>query len=121
MSGWLGAGALENPGCGVFATIKFQSHQRHMRYNVALLQASQGHTMLTVEVRSRIEPALKDEATAVLKASGLDVSTAIRLFMRSVVEKGYFPIDMPKPNARTLAAIADAKKGRTTRTKLDAL
>ena len=77
--------------------------------------------MLTVEVRSRIEPALKEEATAVLKASGLDVSTAIRLFMRSVVEKGHFPIDMPKPNAQTLAAIAGAKKGQTTRTSLDAL
>jgi DNA-damage-inducible protein J len=77
--------------------------------------------MLTVEIRSRIEPALKDEATAVLRASGLDVSTAIRLFMRSVVEKGCFPIDMPKPNAQTLAAIADAKKGRATRTSLDAL
>ena len=37
-------------------------------------------------------------------------STAIRLFMQSVVKKGYFPIDMPKPNAQTLAAIADAKK-----------
>lgn len=39
----------------------------------------------------------------------------------SVVENGYVPIDMPKPNAQTLAAIADAKKGRTTRTSLDAL
>ena len=77
--------------------------------------------VLTVEVRSRIEPALKEEAIAVLKASGLDVSTAIRLFMHSVVEKGYFPIDMPKPNAQTLAAIADAKKGRATRTSLDSL
>ena len=31
---------------------------------------------------------LKREAAAVLKASGLDVSTAIRLFLRSVVERG---------------------------------
>ena len=77
--------------------------------------------MLTVEIRSRIEPALKEEATAVLKASGLDVSTAIRLFMRSVVDKGCFPIDIPKPNAQTLAAIAEAKKGRTTPTRLDTL
>ena len=41
--------------------------------------------MLTVDVRSRIEPELKHEATAILKAAGLDVSTAIRLFLRSVV------------------------------------
>ena len=46
--------------------------------------------MLTVDVRSRVEPELKREAAAVLKAAGLDVSTAIRLFLRSVVEKeGY--------------------------------
>ena len=40
--------------------------------------------MLTVDVRSRVEPELKREAAAVLNAAGLDVSTAIRLFLRSV-------------------------------------
>jgi DNA-damage-inducible protein J len=33
--------------------------------------------MMTVDVRSRVEPELKEQAAAVLKASGLDVSTAI--------------------------------------------
>jgi hypothetical protein len=33
--------------------------------------------MVTVEVRSRVEPGLKQEASAILKAAGLDVSTAI--------------------------------------------
>lgn len=47
--------------------------------------------MLTVDVRSRVEPELKREAAAILKASGLDVSTAIR----------------------------DAKAGKTTRTTLE--
>jgi len=70
--------------------------------------------MLTVDVRSRVEPELKREAAAVLKASGLDVSTAIRLFLRSVVEKGGMPIDIPRPNATTLAAIKAAKAGKLT-------
>ena len=75
--------------------------------------------MLTVDVRSRVEPELKREAAAVLKASGLDVSTAIRLFLRSVVEKGGLPMDLPRVNPATLAAIRDAKAGKTTRTTLE--
>jgi DNA-damage-inducible protein J len=70
--------------------------------------------MLTADVRCRFEPELKEEATAILKASGLDVSTAIRLFLRSVVENGALPIELPRANPATLAAIRDAKAGRTT-------
>lgn len=77
--------------------------------------------MLTVDVRARVEPQLKREAAAVLKAAGLDVSTAIRLFLRSVVEKGGLPIDMPRPNATTLAAINAAKAGKVTDVSLDEL
>lgn len=75
--------------------------------------------MLTVDVRSRVEPELKSEAAAVLKASGLDLSTAIRLFLRSVVEQGGLPMEMPRANPTTLAAIRAAKAGRTTRTTLE--
>ena len=77
--------------------------------------------MLTVDVRSRVEPELKREAAAVLKAVGLDVSTAIRLFLRGVVEKGGLPIDMPRPNPTTLAAIKAAKAGNVTEVSLDDL
>ena len=75
--------------------------------------------MLTVDVRARVEPELKREAAAVLKAAGLDVSTAIRLFLRSVVEKGGLPIDVPRPNAATLAAIKAAKNGKVTDVSVD--
>jgi DNA-damage-inducible protein J len=77
--------------------------------------------MLTVDVRSRVEPELKREAAAVLKASGLDVSTAIRLFLRSVVEKGGMPMELPRANPATLAAIKAAKSGKTTSTTLEDL
>ena len=77
--------------------------------------------MLTTEVRSRVEPELKEEAAAVLKAAGLDVSTAIRLFLRSVVEKGGLPIKVPRPNPATIAAIKAAKAGRVTEVTLDEL
>ncbi|MFA7506260.1 MAG: type II toxin-antitoxin system RelB/DinJ family antitoxin [Burkholderiaceae bacterium] len=70
--------------------------------------------MLTADVRARVEPELKREAAAVLKAAGLDVSTAIRLFLRSVVEKGGLPMDLSRPNAVTLAAIKAAKEGKVS-------
>lgn len=77
--------------------------------------------MLTVDVRSRVEPELKREAAAVLKASGLDVSTAIRLFLRSVVEQGGLPMQPPRANAKTLAAIKAAKANKVSGVSLDDL
>ena len=77
--------------------------------------------MMTVDVRSRVEPELKREASEVLKAVGLDVSTAIRLFLRSVVEKGGLPMDLPRPNATTLAAIKAAKLGKANDVGLEDL
>lgn len=74
--------------------------------------------MMTVDVRSRVEPELKRDAAAVLSAAGLDVSTAIRLFLRSVVETGGLPISVPRPNAKTMAAIKAAKAGKVTDTTL---
>lgn len=75
--------------------------------------------MLTADVRSRVEPELKREAAAILKAAGLDVSTAIRLFLRSVVETGGLPIVLLRPNPATLAAIKASKAGKVTDTFLD--
>ena len=77
--------------------------------------------MLTVDVRSRVEPELKRDAAAILKDAGLDVSTAIRLFLRSVVETGGLPIQVPRPNATTLAAIKAAKAGKVTDVTLEDL
>jgi DNA-damage-inducible protein J len=42
-------------------------------------------TLKTTDVRSRIEPEIKDRATAVLASCGLNLSDAIRLFLRQVV------------------------------------
>ena len=77
--------------------------------------------MLTTDVRSRVEPELKHEAAAVLEAAGLDISTAIRLFLRSVVETGGLPIEISRPNATTVAAIKAAKAGKVSKVTLDDL
>jgi DNA-damage-inducible protein J len=76
---------------------------------------------MNVDVRSRIDLELKQNASAVLEASGLDISTAIRLFLRSVVETGGLPIAINKPNANTVAAIKAAKAGKTTAISLSDL
>ncbi len=77
--------------------------------------------MLTVDVRSRVAPELKSEASAVLKGMGLDLSTAIRLFLRNVVDSQGASIMLPKPNETTLQAIADAKAGKVTAVGFEAL
>lgn len=77
--------------------------------------------MLSTDVRSRVEPELKHEAAAVLEAAGLDISTAIRLFLRSVVETGGLPFEISRPNATTVAAIKAAKAGKVSKVALDDL
>jgi len=63
------------------------------------------------EIRSRIEPDLKENATRILAACGLNVSDAIRLFMHQVVAKNGLPFEVKIPNAVTLAAIQEAESG----------
>ena len=48
-------------------------------------------------VRARIDAELKAEAAEVLRANGLDVSDAIRLFLRQVVRRGGLPFPVRDP------------------------
>lgn len=69
--------------------------------------------MLTSEIRSRIEPELKEEAQDVLNRFGLNLSDAIRLFLRQVVAAKGLPFDLREiPNAQTSAAIVEARQTR---------
>lgn len=69
--------------------------------------------MLTTEIRSRIEPELKDEAQAVLGRVGLNISDAIRLFLRQVVLARGLPFEVREiPNATTQAAMLEARQTR---------
>ena len=63
----------------------------------------------TTEVRSRIEPEMKDDATKVLADCGLNLSDAIRLFLRQVVAHRGLPFDVKLPTAATLAAMDEAR------------
>lgn len=55
----------------------------------------------TQEVRLRIEPELKEQATEILEDLGLSMSGAIRLFLKKVVETNSIPFDVYKSNKET--------------------
>ena len=63
----------------------------------------------SIDVRSRIEPDLKDRASEVLAACGLNLSDAIRLFLHQVVAQQGLPFDVKAPNAATIAAMREAR------------
>lgn len=67
------------------------------------------------EVRSRIEPDLKEDATRVLAACGLNVSEAVRLFLRQVVAQNGLPFEVKAPNAITRAAMEEADSANLPR------
>ena len=66
-------------------------------------------TTKTTDVRSRIEPELKDSAAEVLGRMGLNISQAFRLFLRQVVVHQSLPFEVKAPNEVTLAAMQEAR------------
>jgi DNA-damage-inducible protein J len=66
----------------------------------------------TETIRARIEPELKRQAEAVLKALGLNASEAITLFYRQVALRRGLPFEIKLPNETTRAAIRDALEGK---------
>ena len=65
-------------------------------------------TLKVAEIRSRIEPDLKENATRILASCGLNVSDAIRLFLHQVVAQNGLPFAVKAPNAVTRAAMQEA-------------
>lgn len=72
-------------------------------------------TLKTTDVRSRIEPKIKQRATEVLASCGLNLSDAIRLFLRQVVAQEGLPFEVKVPNATTRAAMQEARAMKTAR------
>ena len=75
------------------------------------MPAAQPTLLKVAEIRSRIEPDLKENATRVLATCGLNVSDAIRLFLRQVVAQNGLPFEVKAPNAATRAAMQEADSG----------
>jgi DNA-damage-inducible protein J len=73
----------------------------------------------TAVVKAVIDAELKGQAENMLAALGLDMASAVRMFLKQVVLRRGIPFEvtMPKPNEETLAAIADAYAGRVHKAK----
>ncbi len=62
-------------------------------------------------VRARIDEDIKEEATIVLASMGLTVSEAMRLMLTRVAREKKLPFEPLIPNAATIAAMKEARKG----------
>ena len=62
-------------------------------------------------VQTRINGAVKDEASAVLATMGLTVSDAVRLLLTRVAHDKALPFEPLIPNAQTIAAMQEARAG----------
>ena len=65
------------------------------------------HSKVTVSARTN--PNVKIQAQQLFSSLGMDVSTAINLFLVQSIQHGGFPFDVTlrRPNAETLQAIED--------------
>ncbi len=66
-------------------------------------------------VQARIDSAVKKEAAAVLAAIGLTVSDAVRLLLTKVAQEKALPFEPLIPNATTIEAMKEGRKGRLPR------
>src|SRR5258707_12481400 len=69
-------------------------------------------------IRSRIDPAIKEQASHLLRKMGLSMSDAIRLFLHQVIADKGLPFEVKAPNETTVAASRAAERGELNRTSL---
>jgi DNA-damage-inducible protein J len=68
-------------------------------------------------VRARIDERIKAEAAVVLGAMGLTVSDAFRMMMTRIAAEKALPFDPLVPNAETIAAMEEARRGGLPRVR----
>lgn len=68
--------------------------------------------MATTNLNIRTDPAVKDQAEQLLNELGLNMTTAVNLFLRAVVREHGIPFDLKldTPNNTTVAAIAEGRR-----------
>ena len=68
--------------------------------------------MATTPTQIRIDSTVKEEATALFSELGMDMSSAVNIFLRQCILRGGlpFPVELPKYNQETLEAMAEARK-----------
>lgn len=68
---------------------------------------------MSKRVSVRVEDDLKDEANKVFDELGLDMSTAIKLFLKKTVQVKGIPFQLKVENKETIEAIIETETGQT--------
>jgi DNA-damage-inducible protein J len=71
----------------------------------------------TEMVHIRIDKRVKSQAAKALSAMGLSVSGAVRVLLTRIATEKALPFDVKVPNATTVAAMKEARKGALPRFK----
>lgn len=61
-------------------------------------------------IQVRVEPELKTDVDSILSANGLDIPTAIRIFLTKVRRVGGIPFEVKAYNSETIAAMEEANR-----------
>ncbi len=68
--------------------------------------------MPTIPTQIRIDKGTKEQATKLFASLGMDMSSAVNVFLRQCVLRGGLPfvVEIPKYNQETLDAMAEARR-----------
>lgn len=79
---------------------------------IAYSKEKGGSQMATTPTQIRIDASIKQEATALFSQLGLDMSSAVNMFLHQCVLRGGLPfaVEMPSYNQKTLDAMAEARR-----------
>lgn len=68
--------------------------------------------MATAPTQIRIDSQVKEQATLLFADLGMDMSSAVNIFLRQCILRGGLPfsVEIPKYNQETLAAFAEARR-----------
>ena len=77
----------------------------------------------TTNLNIRVDEELKHKAEAIFSELGLNMSTAMNIFLRYSVRYGGIPFELriEKPNAETLSAIDDVNNNRNMSKTFDSV
>jgi DNA-damage-inducible protein J len=81
-------------------------------YNVAQIMKKGIIMSANAVVRARVNESIKQEASIVLEAMGLTVSDAFRIMLTRVANEKALPFEPLVPNAKTIAAMKEARAGK---------
>ena len=68
--------------------------------------------MATVPTQIRIDETVKAQATSLFNDLGMDISSAVNIFLRQCLLRGGLPftVELPNYSQKTLEALAEAKR-----------